>query len=165
MPSGTNCQKLRTKRWKRPATVCLVVTVRTTSGFFVFFDVKFNSSHNSSHSHPLHPTEREFRMWASTQNLSDRESTLFLYLAFREKRIHRNHVDQLARDSDGNPKFNGVDALITEIVKQLHFSDEADCNIGFGRKCLYFDEMTVYFSSFWVFFWSTWAIFKMFSCQ
>ena len=68
--------------------------------------------------------KREFRMWARRETLSNRESTLFFYLAFREKRIHRNHVDQIAQDEDGNPNFETVDLLITEIVKQLKYSDE-----------------------------------------
>lgn len=80
--------------------------------------------------------QREFRMWAGTQNLNDRESTIFLYLAFREKRIHKNHVHTLAADEHGNPCFDKVNDLISEIVKQLRYSDEAS-----DRLMRRFDEI------------------------
>ena len=69
--------------------------------------------------------QRDFKMWAGTQNLTERNSTMFFYLAFRERRMHKNHVHDLSIDSDGEPTHDTIDELITTIINELKYSDEA----------------------------------------
>ena len=69
--------------------------------------------------------QRDFKMWAGTQVLSERNSTMFFYLAFRERRMHKNHVHDLSIDKFGEPTHETVDELITTIIQELKYSDEA----------------------------------------
>ena len=68
----------------------------------------------------------DFAMWAESQGLQDKESTVFFYLAFREQRMHKNHIHALSKKPDGSPAFNTVNDLITVIVEELKYSDEHD---------------------------------------
>ena len=80
--------------------------------------------HNSMLSFGTH----EFSRWALTQSLSDKESTLFFCLCF-ESKIECDHVDMLARDSDGSAKFNEIVKLIDTVIKELSFKEESSTTL------------------------------------
>ena len=83
------------------------------------FDAKAHGSLSSY-------VKREFRMWSRGQNLSIKESTLYFYMAFRNKVIHRNHVDTLAQNDKGEPVFDTVEELAKQVILELKYTEEED---------------------------------------
>ena len=68
---------------------------------------------------------KHYAIWARTQGLIGNESIPFFCLAF-DNEIERTHVDKLAVNPDGNPKFDSVLKLVDQIVKELHFDEETN---------------------------------------
>ena len=70
----------------------------------------------------------EYARWALTQSLTDKESTVFFCLCFDDK-LQRDHIDSLARNSDGSAKFNTVLELIEKVIDELGFKEESSANL------------------------------------
>ena len=66
---------------------------------------------------------KQFCWWARGQCLSARASLQFFCLCF-DNDIERTHVDKLALDLNGNPKFGSVGPLIEKVIEDLQFDEE-----------------------------------------
>ena len=77
-----------------------------------------------------HGTMREyaedvFAMWARDNGMNEQESTLFFSKAFH-KQIHRSHVNHIAKNADGSPRYLTIQPLISQVIKDLHLNQESE---------------------------------------
>ena len=68
---------------------------------------------------------KQFSLWARAQGLSPRNSIQFFCMCFVND-IERSHVDKIALDEYGNPKFNSVIPFIEKIIEELQFDEETN---------------------------------------
>ena len=73
-------------------------------------------------------TDDIFRMWAISQGLNETESTMFFSYAF-EKQIHRSHINYLARNDIGGPRYQKLEPLVEQIILQLKLNKECRSDI------------------------------------
>ena len=99
----------------------LVVKSNESKAIAIATDPPFynKSKHTSLRCYARKP----FAMWARKCGVKPRESIQFFCLAFSNE-IERGHVDRLAINPDGSPKFNTVLPLVNKIVEELHFDEE-----------------------------------------
>ena len=68
--------------------------------------------------------QTSFAQWAETQDLSQKHSTIFFCHAF-EKKIHKDYVYRISRDSNGHPVYDKVEQLVDVIIRDLQISEES----------------------------------------
>ena len=66
---------------------------------------------------------KQFAWWMRGQCMSSRQSVQFFCLCFGSD-IERAHVDKIALDINGNPKFGSVQPLIERVIEDLQFDEE-----------------------------------------
>lgn len=71
---------------------------------------------------------KQYSRWARKQGLTAPEATLFFCMSF-ENEIESNHIDKLATDSFGRPKYNSVLPLIEKAIEDLKYSEESQTKI------------------------------------
>ena len=71
---------------------------------------------------------KEYSRWARKCGLTASEATLFLCMSFTNE-IESSHVDKLAMDSFGRPRYESIIPLIEQIICDLKFSEESQTKI------------------------------------
>ena len=82
---------------------------------------KYNSKEHGS---LITYASRDYQMWAGENAMNNKDSTLFFYLVFREKKTHKDHVYTMSRDKNGIPTFESAEALAKQIIVELKYSEE-----------------------------------------
>ena len=71
---------------------------------------------------------KQYSRWARKQGLTPPEATLFFCMCF-ENEIESSHIDKIAMDSFGRPKYDSVIPLVEQIICDLKFSEESQTKI------------------------------------